>query len=263
MENNSLKIINPLGATDFATDRDGNLWLATGEGLIKYKDDQEIAHYTIADGLPHNEIITIHEDKNGNLWAGTFDGLAQFKDGKFINFNALENSPKGFVRYIYEDTEDTLWFGTYGDGLVRYKDGKFFNYRAEDGLFNNGVFAILEDNHGNFWMSSNRGIHRVSRQELNDFADGKIPKLNSVSYDESDGMLNLECNGGRMPAAIKTKDGKFWFPTMGGIAVIDPEAERVNPDPPPVVIENISIDRKAISLEVLQSAIRNPNHPAF
>jgi signal transduction histidine kinase/ligand-binding sensor domain-containing protein len=242
----------PNGATDFTADRAGNIWIATSEGLYKYKDDKEIAHYTVKDGLPSDSVITIHFDHNGTLWAGTYDGLAQFKDSRFISYNAEAGSPKGFVRAIYEDADGVLWFGTYGDGLVRYKGNKFFNYRVEHGLYNNGVFAILEDKRGNFWMSSNRGIHRVSKQELNDFAEGKIPKLNSISYDEKDGMLNAECNGGRLPAALKAKDGKFWFPTMGGIAIIDPEAEAVNSNPPPVVIENISIDRKPVDSRAAQ-----------
>ncbi len=249
-ESSSVKRIGnndlPNGATDFSSDHAGNIWIATEEGLFKYKDDREIAHYTVKDGLRNDRIITLHFDRNENLWLGTFDGLSLFKDNKFTNFADVENSPQGFVRAIYEDPEGVLWFGTYGDGLVRYKDGKFFNYRVADGLFNNGVFAILEDNRGNFWMSSNRGIHRVSKQELNEFADGKIPRLNSVSYDEKDGMLNAECNGGRLPAAIKTKDGKFWFATMGGVAIIDPEAEKINPNPPPVLIENVAIDRKSV-----------------
>jgi signal transduction histidine kinase/ligand-binding sensor domain-containing protein len=249
----------PTGATDFASDREGNIWIATEEGLFKYKDDHEIAHYTVKDGLRNDKIITIHFDRNGNFWLGTFDGLSQFKDGKFINYNAEANSPKGFVRVIYEDADGVLWFGTYGDGLVRYRDGEFFNFRVEHGLFNNGVFAILEDQRGNFWMCSNRGIHRVSRQDLNDVAEGKIPKLNSVSYDEKNGMLNAECNGGRIPAAIKTKDGKFWFSTMGGVAIIDPEIENGNPNPPPVVIERVAIDRKPVDAEKIQSATRDPN----
>ena len=245
----------PNGVTDFTSDLAGNLWIATGEGLFKYRDDQQITHYTTSDGLPSDTVITVHFDRTGNLWAGTFEGVAQFKDGRFISYNTQAGSPKGFVRAIYEDLEEVLWFGTYGDGLVRYKGGKFFNYRVEHGLFNNGVFAILEDKRGNFWMSSNRGIHRVSKQELNEFADGKIPKLNSISYDEKDGMLNAECNGGRIPAAIKTKDGKLWFATMGGVAIIDPEAETVNPLPPPVVIETIAIDRKPADTHAFQSAI--------
>lgn len=247
----------PNGATDFASDRGGNVWIATSEGLYKYKDDTQIAHYTARDGLPNDTIITVHVDRSGDLWLGTFDGLARFSGGSFTNYNLEPDSPKGFVRAIYEDPEGVLWFGTYGDGLVRYKDGRFFNFRVEHGLFNNGVFAILDDGLGSFWMSSNRGIHRASTQELNDLADGLIPKLNSVSYDENDGMPNAECNGGRMPAAIKAKDGKLWFPTMGGVAIVDPAAEKPNPKAPPVLVENIAIDRKPVSGETLRSAIDN------
>jgi len=235
----------PNGATDFASDNEGNVWIATEEGLFEYRDDREIAHYTTKDGLRNDKIVTLHFDRDQNLWLGTFDGLSLLKDGQFTNFADTENSPQGFVRAIHEDADGVLWFGTYGDGLVRYKDGKFFNYRVEHGLFNNGVFAILDDDRGNFWMSSNRGIHRVSIQDLNDFADGKIPSLNSVSFDEKDGMLKAECNGGRIPAAIKSRDGKLWFATMGGVAIVDPKAEKPNPSPPPVVIENVAIDRKS------------------
>lgn len=75
-------------------------------------------------------------------------------------------------------------------------------------------------------------------------------------------MVNIECNGGRLPSAIKTKDGNFWFPTMGGVAIIDPEAETVNPNPPPTIIEDVSIDRK--SVEKLQSAIElKPNQTSL
>jgi signal transduction histidine kinase len=57
-------------------------------------------------------------------------------------------------------------------------------------------------------------------------------------------MLNVECNGGRWPAGVKTRDGKLWFPTQDGVAVIDPEAMPSNPNPPPVVIESFLIDRE-------------------
>ena len=128
-------------------------------------------------------------------------------------------------------------------GLGRLKDGKFTRYTERDGLFNNGVFQILEDGRGNLWMSCNRGIYRVSKQELNEFAEGKRKTITSVAYGKADGMLNVECNGGMWPAGIKAGDGKIWFPTQDGVAVIDPESVRINPQPPPVVIEAAFIDR--------------------
>ena len=261
LENGSLRQISKEtiaeGATDLTQDHSGNIWAATAQGVYVYKNDDPVARYTDADGLPSSAVITVREDRGGTIWAGTYNGLARFTDGRFVSCNDEPGSPRGFVRTIYEDADGVLWFGTYGDGLVRYRDGKFFNYRVEDGLFNNGVFAILEDDRGNFWMSSNRGIHRVSRQELNDYADGRIPKLNSVSYNQADGMLNAECNGGRLPAAIKTRDGKLWFATMGGVAIVDPAAEQVNPNPPPVVIEKVGVDHKPLKEPLLRSALGN------
>ena len=100
------------------------------------------------------------------------------------------------------------------------------------------MFAILEDARGNFWMSSNQGIYRVSRAQLNDCAEGKISKVHAISYGKADGMLSTECNGARHPSAIKTRDGRMWFPTFNGIAVVDPKAVTLNDVPPPVVKED-------------------------
>jgi hypothetical protein len=121
-------------------------------------------------------------------------------------------------------------------------------YTERDGLFNNGVFQILEDGSGNLWMSCNRGIYRVKKQELNAFAEGRLRDITSVAYGKSDGMLNVECNGGLWPAGIRTRDGKLWFPTQDGIAVIDPATVRTNPQPPPVVIETALLDRVPTAL---------------
>ena len=129
------------------------------------------------------------------------------------------------------------------------RDGKFTNYTTDRGLYSNGVFQILEDARGHFWMSSNQGIYRVSRQQLDDFAAGKTATITSTVFGKSDGMLNMECNGGRQPAGIKARDGKLWFPTQDGVAIIDPEAVLFNPLPPPVVIESATL--KGVSVPLL------------
>ena len=126
-----------------------------------------------------------------------------------------------------------------------------------DGLSSNGVFCILEDDRGWFWMNSNQGIYRVSKQELNDFADGKIKSLTSIAYNKQDGLLNIEGNGGRQPAGVKAIDGRLWFPTAQGIAVVDPGAVTTNQISPPVLIEEIVIDRNPVENEKFQSAISN------
>jgi hypothetical protein len=126
---------------------------------------------------------------------------------------------------------------------------------VRDGLFDSGVFRILEDDYGWLWMSCNRGIYRVRKQELNDFADGKSQTITCISYGKGDGMENVECNGGRWPAGVKTRDGKLWFPTMGGVVSVDPATIRTNSQPPPVVIESMRINNEAVAVEAMKAAL--------
>jgi hypothetical protein len=142
-----------------------------------------------------------------------------------------------------------LWLGTYDGGLGRLQNNKFTWYTERNGLFNNGVFQILEDSRGYLWMSCNRGIYRVSKQELTEFALGKRRRISSISYGRGAGMRNEECNGGFSPAGIRTRNGEFWFPTQDGIAVVDPDQVAINHNPPAVVIESISLDHQAQSPE--------------
>lgn len=244
------------GFTDFESDSGGFVWAASQEGLYKFHEDRPDELFKVGEGLPHKNVITLYKDRSGVLWVGTAKGLSRFENGKFTNYGEDAGMPEDFVREIYEDADGVLWIGTYGSGLVRYKDGKFFRYTVKQGLFNNGVFAIVEDERGNFWMSCNRGIYRVSKKELNDLADGKLAKIESFSYNESDGMLSAEANGGRHPSALKAKDGKIWFPTMGGVAIVDPNAETFNPKPPPVVIENVLIDHQKLDAATVYAASR-------
>ncbi len=224
-------------------DRTGAMWFGTSRGLVKQQDGR-FQTFTIAEGLPGNDVKAIAEDAQGGLWIGTYGGLAYYRDGHFTSYTTNNGLTGNRVRCLYRDADGALWIGTYDSGLSRWKDGRLANITSKHGLTNEGVFQILEDQRGYFWMSSNRGIHRVSKQQLNDCADGKLSLVNSVTYGKAEGMLNNECNGGRQPAGMQTQDGKLWFPTQDGVAIIDPEAVASNPLPPPVVIETALIERQ-------------------
>jgi signal transduction histidine kinase/ligand-binding sensor domain-containing protein len=228
-------------------DLHGVLWFGTTNGFFAYENGN-LQRFNVQDGLATDDVRSIIQNKQGDLWIGGYGGLTQFHDGKFRHWTEHDGLPSNSVRSLFEDSAGTLWIGTYDGGLGRFKNGRFTRFTVKDGLFNNGVFQILEDSHGNLWISCNRGIYRVSKQELNEFAEGKRSTVTSVAYGKADGMLNAECNGGVWPAGIKTTDGKLWFPTQNGVAVVDPNAVRYNPTPPPVVIESLTADRREIPL---------------
>ncbi|MGE0102910.1 MAG: sigma 54-interacting transcriptional regulator [Blastocatellales bacterium] len=232
-------------------DRAGQLWmgaetspLATG-GLFLFRNGDFIPFRT-NDGLASNDVRIIAQDLDGALWIGTTNGLSRLKDGKFTSYTTANGLSHNSIREIHIEKDGALWIGTYGGGLNRFKDGRFVAITRNDGLFDNIVSRILTDDHGNFWMSCNRGIYRTNLKELNDFADGKIKAVNSVAYGIDDGMKSSETNGGNQPAGWRTDDGRLWFPTLRGVAVVDPK--RFNSMPPPVIIERLLADASPLDV---------------
>ena len=228
-------------------DRQGTLWFGTRQGLARYENGTT-RFFTKKDGLAADDTHAILETANGDLWVGGYGGMTRIRNGEFTHWTEKDGLPSANIWSFYEDNDHVLWIGTYDGGLVRFKDGKLSSYSVKDGLFDGGVFRILEDAHGYFWISCSRGVYRVSKRDLNAFASGDLKKVTSTAYGKIDGMLDIECNGGVEPSGIKTRDGKLWFPTRNGVAVIDPESVVHDPVPPPVMIESSLVDNVATSV---------------
>src|SRR5204862_7053666 len=90
------------------------------------------------------------------------------------------------------------------------------------GLHDNEVLCVLEDDFGWLWMNSIHGIFRVRKQELIEYGDGNRQSVSCVAYGTEDGMLSAEGNGENFPNGCKDRDGRLWFPTTRGVAVVDP-----------------------------------------
>jgi signal transduction histidine kinase/ligand-binding sensor domain-containing protein len=230
--------------------RDGTFWFGTTAGLVR-SAGTDVRRYTTADGLSQDQITALFEDRTGGLWIGTSLGVTRFDGETFTALTEKHGFIGNSVRAFHEDSDGHLWIGTYDGGLYRLTGGRLTRYTRADGLHDNGVFQILEDDAGSFWMGSNRGIRRVSRRELNEFAEGRRKSVTAVAFDQRDGLTSVEVNGGRSPAGLKTGDGKLWFPTMGGIAVIDPVLFHTSGPAPDAVIEEFRIDGRPVRLEPL------------
>lgn len=228
-------------------DRAGALWLGTNVGLVRYQHGVATT-YTTRDGLASDDVKALIEEPGGRIWVGTFGGVTSWQDGVFKSWTERDGLPGGVVRALYRDGDGVLWVGTYDAGLGRYKDGRFSRFTTREGLYDDGVFQILEDRRGYFWMSSNRGIHRVSKRELNAVADGAASRVTSLSLGKGDGLLNAECNGGTWPSGAVGPNGTLWFPTQDGVVVIDPPTIAAASRPVPPRIESVLIDRSAVPL---------------
>lgn len=226
--------------------RDGAVWFGNTEGLFRFKDGHW-RQFNHKDGLTSDDVRVIIDDESDGLWIGGYHGLCHMRGSGFQCWGEADGLPGNSIRSLYQDATGVLWIGTYDAGLGRLEHGRFTRYTTREGLFDNGVFQILEDSEGNLWMSCNRGIYRVRKQELNDFAAGTVQAIHSVNYGRSDGMRNVECNGGTGIAGIKARDGSLWFATQDGVAIIRPsDVAAVIARPPPAILESCMVDHRLV-----------------
>jgi signal transduction histidine kinase/CheY-like chemotaxis protein/ligand-binding sensor domain-containing protein len=229
-----------------AEDRDGTIWAGSRlDGLYRYEDGRW-KRLGRLDGLPSEHIGQVRAAAGGGVWICTRGaGLIHMHDGKIARYTTREGLLSNQALSVYEDRQsDALWIST-ALGLNRLKGGKITSFGERQGIPGT-VMEILEDRRGNFWLTSNNGIVRVSKRELNDCAEGRRASVNIYRFGVRDGLRNAECNLKAGPGSARTPDGRLWFPTIKGVAVIDPGRIAVNPVAPPVLITNVTADNRPL-----------------
>lgn len=94
-------------------DAQGNKWIGTYGGLVKYDGTSWTVYNTNNSGLPNNEVTTIAIDSTGNKWIGTVQGLARFDGANWIVYNDSNSAlPFNSVTATTIDPSGNIWVGT-------------------------------------------------------------------------------------------------------------------------------------------------------
>lgn len=225
-----------------AEDAQGRLWVGRQDGLFYWEAGRLSSLATeLKTSMP--PVRTLLVSRAGGLWIGTDYGLLHYQAGSLQRYGEGEGLPYPFIAGLYEDTDGTLWIGTRGGGLSRLKAGRLQTFTMKEGLPTDTIYQMLEDAQGNLWCGSSRDIFRVSRQELNALAEGRVQTLSTVSYGHTREMQN-SVHFGTHPSAYRTRDGQLWFPTLNGVVRIEPEQFTFNTYLPPVKIEQVLVDKQ-------------------
>ena len=226
--------------------RDGALWLGGNNGLLCLRDGQ---WSRLGIELYRHEVRCITETPDGAIWLGMRGGgVARYLGGKFTQFLRAQGLPYEYAWALLGDADGSVWVGTPGAGLLRWRDGRVVSFTTRQGLPSDFICSIQDDQQGHLWLGSYAGILKVDKTDLERCARGEIPSLNCFVLDSSDGLTSLEMAGGNQPAACRTEDGRMWFATSGGLAMVDPARIRTNASPPPVRLEEVVADGKALPL---------------
>jgi len=205
------------------------VWISTLTSLLKMEAGK--LQYVFRRHPPfvtHN-IEYIAEISPTQLWIASRDGIYLYDIAK----NSIGETPvlpHVYARNIYRAKDNSIWVATYGNGYYKYYMGKFISLPMDPQNYLSTAHAFLEDDFGFFWISTNHGLFRVRKKDLDDFATGKDDSLYYYYIDKSSGFNTNEFNGGCSPASQTDDEGNFYFPSLDGIVYFNPG--RVHPEMP-------------------------------
>ncbi len=151
-------------------DRNGNIWIASLEGVIRY-DGTSFTNVTSK--VTSRPFVALLEDCKGNFWFASAGAGVYHYDGKsFRNFTTREGLANDRVNCMYEDKAGNIWFGT-RSGASCYDGKSFRNYRVVEnktwnsfvnfipgeGTPDNNVNSIMEDKTGKLWFGTGSGAY--------------------------------------------------------------------------------------------------------
>lgn len=144
--------ISKSAINDFIQDKEGKIWIATGNGIATLHNYDWEIYNSSNSGLPSNGVFCITIDEEGNRWIGTDEGLAKFDINNNWEVYTPKNSklPAYLITAIDCDEEGTVYVGTNGVGVAKF-DGTSWELftKVNSGIhtdYVNLIKAIDKDN---------------------------------------------------------------------------------------------------------------------
>lgn len=233
-------------------DSKAQIWLGSRvAGLIKFnqKDNNNHTVYDKTNGLSSNYIFSIEEDNRGNIIVGTnAGGLSIINERGEVKTYHIKDDDSGILIFNTFIDEHNLIFACTNIGLFVFKDGAFKKIEFTENLQFETFFDLVADEIGGYWLTSNNGVVKIKKTEVNEFLSEQLDVVEVDIYDQEDGMSNNECTGATR-SYYDPISKKIWVPTFSGAAVIDPSIEFTNKKIPPVYISEFTIDDKQVDLD--------------
>lgn len=209
---------------DLAVDRQGYVWLATGDGLARY-DGTGFKHWRRVIGdpktLPDNEVTLIHVDVHDRLWAATWFALSVLEPGgripRTIEFKGDASRCGIEITAMTSAPDGTLWIGNHAGELCRISQNgeiaKLYQDEEKSALFETATpLAIHVQPSGKLLVGTNTGLWQV---------DPKASSSRSIAP-------YLESIGKDLIFALSSQpDGTVWIGAENGLFRLDPLPDAV------------------------------------
>src|SRR6266849_9135415 len=144
-----------------AQTRDGYLWLATTDGLVRF-DGVRFVHWRPKTG--HTALLGVVRSlcaaRDGSLWIGTAAGLV----GHIRGDDLTTFSVGAQAEAMFEDRDGALWVAT-ENNLLRFRAGTQEQIGAAITLPGNFLSGPLQHGNGSIWVSTDKSVVRLDPRD--------------------------------------------------------------------------------------------------
>jgi signal transduction histidine kinase/ligand-binding sensor domain-containing protein len=181
----------------FYEDREGNLWVATSEGIDCFRNIPVVS-FSTREGLPANGVESVLAGREGNVWIGNHGALDFLHDGNLTSIQEGKGLPGERVTSLLEDHAERIWVGI-DNGLSIYEDGRFSPIKRRDGTPIGTIIAMTEDRDDNIWAEAignpARLIRIHDRAVREEIPVPQVPAAVSLAPDVQEGIWLGLVNG--------------------------------------------------------------------
>src|SRR5262249_18550103 len=177
-------------------DREGNVWVATQDGLDRFRDFA-VPTFTRRQGLLNGAVGSVLATRDGSVWLGTRGGLNRWTNGRITIADTGSGTRDGTLKglhphSLFQDDRGRIWVST-NDGVGYLENDRFMSI---NGIPGENVQALAEDIAGNLWISNvNVGVFRVSArggvQQIPGARLGRTDPVSAMAADRVHGGLWL------------------------------------------------------------------------
>ena len=230
--------------------RNGELWLGTFEGLLRYNPSSgSLMHYVQGaqegGGLSDNRIHAVVTDVDGSLWIATRNGLNRLDpaSGKVEQIKANPAKPdalsEAIISSLVIDRRGRLWVGTYGGGICvmtgrdALGEPVFERVGVTAGLSAGTIMALQSDPLGRIWAATADSIAVID-----------AGTLRARTLSRGDGLAFRTFFIG---ASTITTERDLLFGATSGMAVLYPGRVSDWAYRPPVVISAVRTEQRTLA----------------
>ena len=250
--------------SELAIDPEGQVWRGGPEGQVIKGVGKEAQVIEVTEDQNAEEIM-LYPDQEGRIRVGTTGGcFGRVEADRFI---AEKQGPTN-CRVMLQDSEGTLWVGSYGETPALHYCNKGGHFHASDmaGIETVGYVSALCDYQGTLWVGTANGLFAFDyraqkvRRFTADQGDLSVNGIMALVADPQQKCLWIGTSGGGVlkydgrvfqsirlgkstlenivEAILRDSRGRLWFGTRAGLIAYQP-----GDTPPGLVIRQVMAGR--------------------